>query len=881
MPNLTEALTLEKRIFDILGLGDGISDLSRAKMDIQRIAAAKYETRQQISDEVDAHLPRPAIEQVPTIDEYVNAPEDTLLQEAGYTLPQRGALGRLFRSGHDERQKQAAIERAKAARSTAYNAHVTQIEERLEGYNNYRWQEINARGHSKESLRQDAEWLLTDLISQNPFAFRGSGFKPYDIDEARFLREYIDFKQQIGQKNFRNAVVPLDAGLSIINQSVHPQLHFLRDDVILEQARTFIDAGQYNLAVEVSTKVDDWSVNGEASYLKGEAYLRAGSFNLAAIEFRNSYTINPHRADISDKIVVVVKGQISDGNIAQASSFLSEMIEASKNSTIPFTQETKDRMLLEQGRALMETGPANYDAAYQVANTVNDESSQGQASYLRGQISFRRAGIAQSIDDLLDAERNYRNAFVRNPDIMELKTALSAAYTRLEELTPDRNNNFGQINPEVAAKYQEASKLFEHGIVSDRPDGSAGAKKLFGMVLESLGYAADIAQPASNQPVDYDTSKIQAVGRELEFFEDQHKYNSSFINAAADAKALDHNFEGVIYMASRRDRYEPALKSQYALLAEAGVPQDKLAPISAAMDEIGDSLGKWESAVKEAKANYEQRQKPAAGGFDAQFNAAKQELEALVRQPVDSHTLADIRQISKEHEASFYEALTLHDAEKLKLNESQETLSKLNPETPASEIDALRQEINASEQMINFLSEQMDASNKVYSAAERFYKVAAGGAAKALNAGAESKDQLESAIFAASKPYMDGISEKFGQLRKSYNAAAEYVAREQAAAEARNQEEIALGPYGILMKDVRRGLEPMLAKLNEAERLLLAKTLHQMARISRFENNLHESIGFNRTNPPNIGYIGQSLAVIPTKQAYAFLGEQLTVAKNL
>ena len=576
---------LERRIFDVLGLGDRTSALSRAKIAIQQIDAVTYETTQQIQAEVDANLHPLELLPIPTLDkyteEYVNVDEVTLLKEVSYTPPQREALGKFFRSRHDEQQKRNAIERAKAQRIRGYTNHLTKIgegnEERRQDYDAQRQREIMAKGHSKEGLYQDAEFFLNDVVNQKPFDFAGSQHAPEpdafistDVPEAGFLKDYIGFKQLAGSKDankLEQASYHIDSMVKFMQNSAHYGLRQLagimkefKVPLALEQVSVLIDAHQYNLAIEIASRVNDASPNGQALYLRGEAYLRLGNFNRAAVEFREAYSLNPNRPDIDTKIIEVFKGQIALGRVNRAVSGLDLMIKASKRTTIPFTVERKDNLLVEQTKALEQSGNyelayqvaggvensekrdalligqatdltknKNYDLASRVADSVKDQNRKSelmadqaralmedqrydaaygaavkvqgpaQASYLKGEIRFRQGSATNSKELYEEASVQFRNAFIQDPKIQGLAVKIADASGTLAAFVENPTIDITQINPEVAAKYKEAVQRYGHGLITDRSDGTAGAKKLFETVLESLGYTqvAVAAQTAS------------------------------------------------------------------------------------------------------------------------------------------------------------------------------------------------------------------------------------------------------------------------------------------------------------------------------------------------------------------------------------------------
>lgn len=89
-----------------------------------------------------------------------------------------------------------------------------------------------------------------------------------------------------------------------------------------------------------------------------------------------------------------------------------------------------------------------------------------------------------------------------------------------------------------------------------------------------------------------------------------------------------------------------------------------------------------------------------------------------------------------------------------------------------------------------------------------------------------------------------------------------------------------------LMSKARQGIEPIIRNLNDDERMVFAGSLHFKAYFNIVKSGLakndnermkliHDAIGFDREDPCNIGYIGQSLAVMPRKMAYRFLAQHL------
>lgn len=472
MPALTEASDIEQRIMALLGYDPQPADsdyLSRAKKAIMQAGQAGTwsELEKQAEAEVGPFVPQ----QVPDL----------------YEPPKRGFFE--FGGKRDDNRKywKSVAERDEIGARNNVNGEAYQ-------------QRLNAavqakEGTDKDSLYQQAINLLYRITSQKPFDFGGSQLAPQpgaftsqDIDEASFLRHYIGFRQQIGKKDFRAAARTLDGMLSdIVNAPLHVKLQLLKDDVILEQARALIDADQYDLAIESANRVDNIVSNGEASYLRGEAYLRLGNFNQAAVQFRNSYAVNPNRLDIDGKIIAVFKGQISQGNVDQAVADLDAIVEASKTTAVPFTEQRKYSLLLEQARALMEAGPQHYDLAYKITTEVNDQVMQGQASYLRGEISLGRGAVSQRREDYEEADKQFRTAFAANPYMSGLLEKLAQANAELAQRTPEVPTDYSKIKPEVAEAYKKAAATYNLGRISDRPDGS-GAKTLFSKVLEMTGY---------------------------------------------------------------------------------------------------------------------------------------------------------------------------------------------------------------------------------------------------------------------------------------------------------------------------------------------------------------------------------------------------------
>jgi len=293
----------------------------------------------------------------------------------------------------------------------------TEYEDRLK-------EQIDAITQQRRDLYDQTLSFISDSKSENRDPdFRTVDARNMQFDEAEFLESYVRFRQELRNGDVDSAIDKLEKLIESDDKhlSENPdKLEFLK----LEQAQIYTDRKRFHKrAGEIISTVSINTTNGLAGQVAGEIYTKLDDFKGAAIAYHFTYLKHPSD-ESKGKIVDSLRSYIRQGSVtnntvpdvvALVDEFMNIPNSTKKDYNIDissiFTEEDKNSLLVEEARFARQEG--NSDYAIEILTPADDAVTNGQKSYITGEIYIEQRNFTK-------AAEQFRNAYDANHSIAGL-----------------------------------------------------------------------------------------------------------------------------------------------------------------------------------------------------------------------------------------------------------------------------------------------------------------------------------------------------------------------------------------------------------------------------------------------------------------------------